>query len=70
MCLQKSSSGEQSFSDIIKYPYEDLIKRDDALPEGIDTLHKEVGSLGVINVNFNWFYYKYFMFIIAKNKKM
>ena len=39
--LQKSTSGETSFSDIAKYSIEQLTDKDNP-PEGIDMQHKEV----------------------------
>lgn len=36
------NAGEKSFSQIAKYPYEELIKAIEELPEGVDPTQREV----------------------------
>ena len=41
--MQKASAGEQAFSDVAKFSYEQLIDREN-IPEGVDLQYKEVGA--------------------------
>lgn len=42
--LNGNAGQEKSFSQIAKYPYEQLIKPVDELPEGVDPTQREVGK--------------------------